>query len=266
MIVLQPTFFGNDFPLDHPHVGWRRMAGTVSATSETAGFAAVNAGTYRTDSFWRPDAMPATWTLTPAAAGPISYIGIAAHDLATQGCTVTAEIEVASVWEEVGEIAPDDNEPILFLFLEKEATAFRVTVSGGTGDPTIAVIQGGPVTAWPRKATYAPSVSMQRATQTGYDTNLTDGGQWAGRSVVRRELRPQMAVEHLPEDWIEAEFDAFAEHARANPFFVADKPGSYPRSLAYAFATGDLIPDRQLANRRAANSVTLELQGFRGRV
>ena len=264
MIVIKPYFAGTLYPLDHPRIGWRKALGTIAGSTSAAGFAAANAGTDRTDSFWRPTALPATWTVTLDPAETLSYAGIAAHDLATQGATVFFETWDGAAWVTQGQITPTDNGAIFFLFNETTTTQYRVRVTGSTM-PTIGVIRAGRVMEWERQATYAPSVSFERTEQSSYNTNLTDGGQWAGRSVIRRELRPNMQVDNLSENWIASEFDAFRESAREAPFFIADRPSKYPASVAYAFATGELIPERARSNARNANSVTLELQGYRAR-
>jgi hypothetical protein len=264
MIVLKPYFPGILYPLEHPRIGWRKALGTIAASTEAAGFDAANAGTDRTDSFWKATALPATWTVTLASAQVLSYAGIAAHDIATEGATVFFETWDGAAWVTQGNTTPSDNSTIFFLFNETETTQYRVRITG-TDAPHIGVIRAGRVMEFPRLSTYSPSVSFERSQETSYNTNLTDGGQWAGRSVTRRELRPRMDVDHLPEEWIQDEFEPFREAARVAPFFIADRPSQYPASVAYAFATAEITPDRQQPNRRIANSVTLELQGFRSR-
>jgi len=92
--------------------------------------------------------------------------------------------------------------------------------------------------------------------------NGSEGGQWLGRTRVRAALQISMTVQHLSEAWVESTWDAFATHAESNPFFIADKPGGYPKSCAYAWSGSDLRAERQLANATVANAVTLELTGF----
>lgn len=252
-------------PLSHPRVGWRRLAGDLVFSTEAEGFAAANARTPRTDSFWRPTAAPAHWGIVqPSGTVVASYVGVAAHDLAGKVVTVETRETAASAWVPIPGLSftPDSAEPILFLFTPRNHNGFRLAVSGGV--PTVGVIFIGRATEFPRRATFAPSVSLQRARQTVYSINQSDRGQWLGRTKLRQQMNPQMVVDNLPEAWIAAEFDALAAHAENDPFFVADRPGQYPDSVAYAWTTGDLIPQRGLAKASVANSVTMELVGFRG--
>jgi hypothetical protein len=254
---------GNTYPLNTPRIGWQRISGDIAASTEAAGFAAANAGTNRTDSFWRPTALPATWEIDAGSAQSVSYCGIAAHDLGTQDCVVLVRSSPdGSTWTTRCTITPTDDSAILALFGTVSARYWRIEVSGSGDEPTIGVIQFGAVTEFPQRATYAPSMSFERTRVASYSTNLSEGGQWLGRSVSRVSLAPSMQVAHLSETWIAAEWDAFAEHAEAAPFFVADRPDTFPKSCCYAWTGGDLRAERSLPNTAVAMSISLEMTGF----
>jgi hypothetical protein len=262
-VFIAAGFTGTLYPLSTPRIGWRRRTGTVAASTSAAGYPAANAASYRTDSFWRPTALPATWRLDAGAGVSVGYVGIAAHDLGSRVCTVLVQSSTDDVnWTTRLTIAPTDDTAIFGLFASATARYWRLNISGSFGEPTIGVIQFGLPTEFPRPAVYAPSISFQRTRNVTYSANITEGGQWAGRSIVRTTLAPEMTVNHLSETWIGAEWDAFALHAETSPFFVADRPGSYPASCAYAWTTADLRAQRDVANATIANSVTLSLTGF----
>jgi hypothetical protein len=262
-VIIPVGFTGINYPLDHPRVGWRRMSGTVTASSAAAGFEAANANNERTDSFWRPTALTATWAIDAGTSEPVSYCGIAAHTLGSNGCTVNVQGLQGAVWVTLATATPTTDEPLLFLFASVTRAEMRVQITGSGGMPTLGVIWFGAVTEWPMPAVYSPSVSLQRAKRSSYETNTTEGGQIVGRRLVRQELRPQMEVQYLPETWINSELDAFARHAETLPFFVADKPSLYPASVAYAFCDGDVIPDRAYPLDDIANTVTLDMRAYR---
>ena len=266
-VVIAPSFTSPVQPFHHPRVAWRRRFGNFSASTEAEGFDAENALNERTDTFWKPTALPATFSIIFAPNPIISYCGIAAHTLGSSGCTVFVEQFVAGLfgWETVAEITPTNDDPLLFLFSKINRSEMRVRITGGATMPLVGVLWMGDVTEWPRPAVYAPSVSFQRAKRSEFSANVTEGGQIVGRKLIRREIRPQMAVEYLSESWIETEFDAFAEHAETLPFFVADRPADYPDSVAYAFADADLVPERAYPKASIANSVTLEMRAYRAK-
>lgn len=262
-VTIAPGFTGTLYPLNTPRIGWRSIVGTVSASTSAAGFAAANAATNRTDSFWRPTALPATWQIDAGADVSVSYVGIGAHDLGSRACTVLVQTSPDSVtWTTRLTIVPTDDSAIFGLFGQVFPRYVRLNISGAGGNPTIGVVKFGVVTEFSRPAIYAPSISFQRTRNVSYSANITEGGQWAGRSIVRTTLAPEMTVNHLSESWIASEWDEFALYAETAPFFVADRPGSYPASCAYAWTTSDLRAQRDVANANSANSVAMSLTGF----
>jgi hypothetical protein len=262
-VTIRAGFTGNTQPLTHPRIGWRRITGTISASTAAAGFAAANAGTYRTDSFWRPTGLPASWTIDAGSAVAVSYIGIAAHDLGTKGCTVTVSSSPDNVtFTTRVTIVPTDDSAIMGLFASATVRYWRIDITGASGAPTIGVIQFGAVTEFPRPCVYAPSVSFERTRSASYRANISDGGQWLGRSRARVQLSPVMEVQHLAETWLASEWDAFALHAEQAPFFIADRPGSYVNSVAYAWTTDDLRAERGIPNAAISSNVSLSLSGF----
>jgi hypothetical protein len=255
-------FAGNAYPLDTPRIGWRRITGAITASSAAAGYAAANAATSRTDSFWQPTSTGAQWVINAGSAQTVNYIGVAAHDLGAQGTTIAAQSSTDGVtWTPRLLITPTDNEAVLGLFGSVSAQYWRVLL-GSTGIPTIGVIQFGEVTEFPAKCVFAPALSFERTRVAQYQANITEGGQWAGRTRVAVSTQPVMSVTNLPEAWIAQEWDAFARAAETEPFFIADRPSVYARSVAYAWSGADLRAERARSVLAASNNITLSLTGF----
>lgn len=256
-------FAGNAYPTRTPRIGHARIAGLVTPSTEAAGFEADNAVSQRTDSFWQPTALPATWAIDALSAQAVSYVGIAAHDLGTQGCTVAVQSSPDGVaWTTRLTVVPTDDTAIFGLFATVSARYWQLAISGAGDEPTIGVIQFGAVMEFPALAVYAPSLSFERSRNLTYSANITEGGQWAGRTIVRTALAPEMAVNHLAETWIASEWDAFALAAETAPFFVADRPADYPKSCTYAWTSADLRASRSMPNAEVSIDVTLQLTGF----
>ncbi|BAQ71258.1 hypothetical protein NHU_04136 [Rhodovulum sulfidophilum] len=73
------------YPMTHARILWDKAAGSVSATSEAEGFEAGLADTVETNSWWKPEAVPASWRIEYGESRLIDAIGLAAHDLGTVG-------------------------------------------------------------------------------------------------------------------------------------------------------------------------------------
>lgn len=259
MIVIEAGFAGVAYPLDHPRVCGQPISGTVSASTAAAGHAAAEAVVPETWTSWRPTAVPADWTLTFAASAPVSYVGIAAHSAGTAGATIAVQRWTGSAWETVVSHAPTDDMPILFLMRRRTLDRIRVAVTGAVCD--LGVIYAGDACEFPVKARYTGQSSFADAIRDEFAIQESDGGHWLNRYRLRRSQPVQMAISHLSRDWKAAYLDGLLADLRVRPAFVADRPGVYPASVAYAWMQGAIVPERQIANAAVAYGVTFDLIG-----
>lgn len=258
MIVFESGFSGVAYPLDHPRIGASPVSGTVTASTEAAGYAAALAANGKTTQYWRPTAVPATWTLTFSTA-KISYFGIAAHNLGTVGGTVESQIWDGAAWVTKASCSPTDDLPIFGLVRRRDQDRARLRFTGAI--PTVGVIAFGDVTEFPRKATYTGSMSFDRMTQDVFSTNISDGGQALDRFITRQPVSVKMTVDHLPEDWVQAYLEPVIDYMRLKSVFIADRPAKFPKSVAYAYTMTPIIPERKIPNSAVAMGVNFELVG-----
>lgn len=266
-VVIETGFTGDVYPMTHPRVGWRRMSGTVTASSSVDGFNAANAGTPRTDTAWRPTGVPNhIWTLTPASATVISYVGIAAHDLGTQNATVSLQINTGAGFVTVAgtSVSPADDDPVLWLIDPVSVTAARVVITATDAPPTIAVIAMGEVTEYPRLATWTGQ-PITEGDDIRFTNNMSDTGNWLGRTKVSDGLTFSLDVDNLSETWRQTEFKEFKAHANGEvaTFFAAHRPFDYPNEVAYAWLEETARMDRALPNKRVSGSISLRCRGYR---
>ena len=266
-VRIQTGFTGDEYDLNHPRIGWRRMSGTITASSSADGFNGANAGTPRTDTAWRPTGSPThIWSLTPASAQVISYAGIAVHDLGTQNATVALQINTGAGFATVAgtSFAPVDDEPILYLIDPVSVTAARIVITATDAPPTIGVIAIGEVTEWPRKAVWT-GTPITEGDDISFADNQSDTGNWLGRTKKANGLEFGMQVNNLTETWRQTEFKEFKAHANGETatFFVAPRPGSYPDELAYAWVTDLARMSREIPNKNVSGTVNLQCRGYR---
>ncbi|NBW12554.1 MAG: hypothetical protein EBR82_31465 [Caulobacteraceae bacterium] len=260
MICIESGFSGIAAALNTPRIGGFPIAGTAAGSTEATGYSAANAQGVETYTFWRPTAMPATWTLTFTATSPVSYFGIAAHDLATQGCTVEYQTLVSGVWTTRLTHTPTDNQPIFGLVAQRSLTAARLRFTGATA-PTIGVIFFGDVTEFPQRAAYTGRSDWQDLITDEYRTNAADGGAVIGRYVARKSQPVTLSVSHLSEMWKAATLDPLLSHLRLNPVFAAERPSDFPKSVIFGYATKQPVPTRDIAKADVAVSVSIEFSG-----
>lgn len=247
-------------PEDKPRVGAYPAVGTVAASSAAAGYAAANAALETTVQFWRPTALPATWTLTYFGARRTTYVGIAAHDLGSRGVTVALAVDVGAGWVTVASHTPTDDSPILFLIAPRMAVAVRLSFSGGT-IPTVGVIMSGDEFVFPQRAAYVGRKDFRDQIIEEFTTNQSDGGNFLGRYVARRQQRVSLTVKNLSESFKAAYLDDLIAHLTLHPGFVADRPVSAPKSLIYGYLAQKPVPEREIPNSAASIAVSMEFIG-----
>jgi len=261
MIVVESGFTGTTYALTTPRIAAGAYTGTVAVSTETTGYEGVNALTGVTYTGWRPTALPATWTLTFTSA-PVSYVGIAAHDLYTQGATVNVQRWTGAAWSTVASNTPADNGPLLFLLTRRTAqTTFRVHITGTTV-PTIGVIWIGDVLELPRKAVFRDSLPFNEGAEASYATNISDGGHTLGRYETRLQSTASMTVNDLSETWAASNIPTVAGWLRSGPIFMADRPSAYPKSVVFGETVEPLRAARAGRVLEAARSMLMELKGY----
>jgi hypothetical protein len=243
-----------DRPLTHARIGyqtWTRDLAAVAVTVSSEDAEGPKDAPLRPDTyeFWAPTALPATWTVDLGAGRDLDYVGLV-HTLGSAGCAVLVETSDGSqagspleqVWTTfASEISPGSDDPLLFLDDSVTARYLRLTITGGSTMPTIAVVYAGEVLAMPRPL-WAGHAPMNLARETLLTRNLSRGGQFLGQSFVRHGQVGAAAWRHLEPDWYRASFDPFVEAARQYPFFFAWRPADYPLEVAYAWALADIRP------------------------
>jgi hypothetical protein len=259
-VVIESGFTGTAYGLSTPRIAAFPLSGTITASTEATGFDAENAADGQTWTYWKPTAVPATWDLTFTSAA-VSYVGVAAHNCGTVGATVLAQRWDGAAWVTVATVTPTDDSPIVFLLTRRTAqTTFRVRFTGAI--PTVGVIMIGDVTEFPLNCRFVDGLPFNEAVQSVYADNISDGGHVVDRFEVRKAVPVSMTVNNLSETWVAATLVPLAAHMAGNPVFMADRPGSYAKSVAFGMATEPVQARRTLAVAGASRSVTINLAGF----
>lgn len=233
-------------PLDKCRIGyqtWTRDAvpADVTASSETGDFpkdAPLRPDTFE---FWQPTALPATWVLEFNDTQSIDYVGIAAHNLGTQGCTIRAETQVGGdPYDQIAlDATPEDNAPIMFIDEARPADRVKITIEGSGDAPMIGVIYVGAVLAM-QKSVSAPFKPITMARDTVLQNSMSRGGQFLGQDYRRNGVMGTIAFKHLSAAWVRENFEPFSKEARRYPYFIAWNPLEYPDEVGYCWTDDDI--------------------------
>jgi len=112
-----------------PTILWNNIftRGTLSASSEAAGYPKENAVSEATYNAWQPTTLPATLTIDKGAAVSVDSSAIVAHDCGTKGLTVQLQSSTDNTtWTSRSTVSPSDDTTILTLFTSVSARYWRM--------------------------------------------------------------------------------------------------------------------------------------------
>jgi hypothetical protein len=195
--------------------------GTVTASSEAAGFSRHNAYDWLTYDFWRPTAGGDQWLAVKTAAGQaVNYVAIAAHDLHKHGATIKmqASSDGGTTWTDICEpFGPADSGPIMLIFSEVSQKDFRLHVNASAAF-SVGVVCFGKATVLERglRAGFAPPNLSPESTILNSES---EGGQFLGRSLIRKGSTTTVDLDLLTPEWVRSTWLPFMRHAEVKPFF-----------------------------------------------
>jgi hypothetical protein len=132
----------------------------------------------------------------------------------------------------------EDDRPIMVLTEAATAKKFRLRVVGQT-TPMIGVIYMGTALEMMRPI-YGGHTPINLARTTVIRPNVSDTGQFLGRSITRKGSRGSWMWKNLTAAWLRKYIDPFIVSALTLPFFVLWRPSSFPGESGYSWTGQDL--------------------------
>lgn len=255
------TLPGSDYPLTHAriaHSGNWLAGGTVTASTTAAGYFADGPDNSLTYEKWQPTASAATWEYDHGSAAECDYCVIGAHDLGTRAATVNVQAEIAAVWTTLVSISPADNMPIMAIFEPRTQQAWRLQITYAGTAPVIGVIKFGKALQMPRPL-YGGHAPLDLSRQTILRTNISEAGEFLGRTKQRTAFATSFAWQHLEASWVRANWRPLQLAIETEPFFIAWRPITFSEvGLVYSSQTP--IPENM--GIRDLMSVNLGVTGY----
>ncbi len=252
--------------LKHVHIGYTNLitADNITASSQAAGFPAANLVNPLTAHRWKATSLPATVEFSSDQL--VSYIGIASHKLATYQCTIEFQYtkNSGSSWTTIATKTPTTNRPIMIVFdpVSFESFRIRITRNGGstiTDIPGLGVFMIGEALVMQRGIYQGHSpITMSRKTKRL--TNKTEGGQYAGNSIITEGVSTSFEWSNIEAGWVRAKFDPFIIHARSRPFFIAWRYSEFPNEVGFCWTDDDIRPSN--SGPRDLMSISMTVNGY----
>lgn len=89
---------------------------------------------------------------------------------------------------------------------------------------------------------YGGHTPATMARKTTIRPNVTEEGQFAGRSVIRRGVVGAWTWQHLDKDWVRRKLYPFILAAEERPFFLLWRPETFPDEAVYCWTEGAPAP------------------------
>jgi hypothetical protein len=248
-----------------PIVLWDNLfsQGTLAASTESTDGEKENAVDGTTYDFWTPTALPATLSVTLGSGAPASYVGIAAHDLFTGGCTVAVEY-YSGGWVELATVTPTDNKTLIIAFAETTATQFRLYITGTT-PPSIGVAFIGDVVRFDTGIlpAYTP---IAYSDEIELLNSQTMNGQFITNRVNMVGAKTNVNLNILDRTFVEgSDFQSFRNYYNlGNPFFFASNPSELDFDVAYCWRQkgGEIKPT--FSNNGIFYTTSMSLEAYVG--
>jgi len=227
----------SNFPLNYARIGYENtlLNGSATATSDTVGSA--NMLTPSTYDKWRPVLDPSDCTLI-GVSKLCNYVGIAAHNLS--GATIVVNISNGGALTEIYNGVAPSNKPLRIGFTESTYDRVFIDVSGTTVAEIGVVYLGKELEMMrPNYSGYSPATLSSKDV---FTPQMSDGGQFLGKQLVRKGFATQANFQHLTYEWYESEFQPFVEAAKTTPYFWAWNLQEHPNEIVFGWTNENIKP------------------------
>lgn len=244
-----------DTPLNHARIGYQSIitnAG-LSGTPGRSGYPLSNIIVDQTFEKYKPASTPVTIDIDAGQAEECDYLGIVANG---QG-TVTLSYKIDAVnYEAAIEFTPASNSISLALFAPVVARYWRITF---TAVESITNIKLGKVLEMQR-GIYGGHSPLPLSAKTVRKGNISETGQWLGRTVQRRGFATSYAWQNLSAPWYRQYFQPFVEHSETGTFYISWHPEKHADEVGFCWCQNDIQP----SNQGVINfmSVSMQVEGY----
>jgi hypothetical protein len=259
IVLTTPIVVDGNLPL----IGWHNVITTagISAGTANASYPASNLANPQTFSRWQAaDTTEQYVTLSALSPTDLDFLGIAAHNLASAGISVSVDgrLGEGDWFELVQEVQLPNDGPAMFRWETQSLSAVRLHLRSGNVPARIAVAYLGKLLVMERKIwqgqTPPPLGRMSRATN-----SKSESGQFLGRVVLSEWVETKVPLSLLDPDWFRENMVPFLTAARNAPFFFAWRPQDYPQEVGYLWFINDPVPVNESPTGLVA--MTMELRG-----
>jgi len=217
---------------------------TVSATSETMDSPISNIVNPATSYRWSASSTATQSIYISNSNKEIDYIGIASHNLAQLGLTVSIYYDGILV---VPAAAVSDNQAILFALNLASPATVELRITGATTIPQIAVLYCGLALRLERSI-YVGHTPITMGRDRKAINGVSENGQYLGEAVLSESFSTSVRLQNLTPAWYRSDLDPYFAAKPRVPCFYAWRPDGYADEVGYCWVEGNPRPVNSLSN------------------
>lgn len=227
----------------------------VAASSADTGFPGSNATSWLTaGGGWQTTGVgDKTLAVTlPSAKNANSY-GVYKHNLGTLGLTVKLQSSTDGItWTDVtgSEKSPADDSAIFFVAAAPvSAKYFRIHIAGLLAGETLVIGnafigEAFSVFSPPESGWVPPNMALENK----YLNNRSEGGDFMGRTFVRKGAKTNFFVSLARASWIRSDWLPFMLEAEKHPFYHAWDTSAFPGEVAFCYIDGKISKPKYVSS------------------
>jgi hypothetical protein len=264
-VIFEPGYSlpDGDQPLTHARIAHANnwLSGTAAASTTDSSYFEDGPDNSLTYEKWKPTALPATWEMDFGSVKDVDYCVIGAHTLGTAECTVKVEKWTGAAWADVTAATAIANDmEIMAIFATVNVSKMRIQVTTGTDNPTIGIVKFGEALQMPRPF-YGGHAPLDLARQTVMRTNISETGEFLGRTKLRSSNNSVLPWRHIEAAWIRDNWKDFQKAIEEEPFFIAWRPSAFSE-VALCDVQDSPVPSNMGIRDLMEVQVTVRARGY----
>jgi hypothetical protein len=183
-----------------------------------------------------------------SAPSEINFLGFAAHNLGSFEGGIPIEVKYATtiggaLTSIYSNTFPNDGAVMVLLdnlegvLVAELEVSFTTVIFGAK----IGVFYAGNALEMQRSI-YGGHSPADLSAKTKYQSTMSDGGQFLGRTVTSKGSATTFSWRHLTPVWYRESFQLFVDSAVTIPFFITWKPSDYPLATSFGYTDNGIKP------------------------
>lgn len=235
------------FPLNHARILYDNLLlnySGVSVNSGTNGSYALIPNTYKGWEFTHDGSSTFSWIVEIPSNVDMDTFCIGAHNISSISGTVEVFYDTDATiggFISVGTSTPSNDTPIM-MHLPSTVSVRRVQISitsSVAGYVKIGYISAG-IALQLQRPFFSGHTPITMGDNTVYRNNMTDGGEFTSRSIIRKGFGNSVSLDNVDRTWIQDYFLDFKEVSKEYLYFIAWNLLEYPKEVGLCMTSGDI--------------------------